>query len=390
MNSWSTKRTTGLALVCFSVLGLSWSCSQSGSSEPGGSGGNGSGNSGSGGSGSGGAKTTGSGGASVGSGGAQSSGGTQGSGGASSGGISGSGGAATGGVVGTGSGGASTGGDNGTAGASTGGATANGGAGAGAAGGKPGGSGGMMGSNGGAAVIMAGGPSVCPTGTSTICDGFEDAAPGAATSVWTTTGTAPTVDTTMAYRGTKSLKFNAASSGYIVETKTFAGATKATNNNLWGRYFVRSNEPRAMIPGAFMSHCVFGVLEAAGAKGYLFHFVGGSRSKLQAEIQFAADQYTDSMRMPMATDPSYPAMEDGWQCWEFHVTADDSFNFYINGAEVTEMQIVAGKATLSKNNFSPLPIFGELGLGWQNFSGGAFVYWLDEVAVGPDRIGCNN
>lgn len=236
----------------------------------------------------------------------------------------------------------------------------------------------------------AGGPSLCPVAGTTICDGFEGAAPGTAGSdfmIDVTAGNTMVVDTTKAYRGTKSMKFSGTSHAYITETKTFMGTTKAVVNNFWGRYFIFGNLT-GMAPAA---HAVYGTLSGTGTPGDgEFHFVGGSRGKLQAEIRNSGDSYTDSMASPAATDPAFPTPADGWQCWEWHVQPDDSFDFYINGTEVDEMKIVAGKAMKSGASFSPLPIMTKLSIGWQYFGSGMNSGWIDEVALGPNRIGCGS
>jgi len=234
----------------------------------------------------------------------------------------------------------------------------------------------------------AGGASLCTqtlAAGATLCDGFETTP-----SDFTVMATAPdtfVLDTTKFYRGSKSMKFTATNAAYITETKTFTGTTKATNNAFWGRYFFFNNMTTAP-----MSHSVFGTMHGtdATANAMDFHFVGGSRGKLQAQIQFAADEYTDNMRMPAAADPPFPLAADGWQCWEWQIQPDDSFDFYINGTEVMEMKIVAGKAAMSGSNFAPLPVVTTLELGWQYFGGSANSGWIDEVAVGPNRIGCGN
>jgi hypothetical protein len=240
-----------------------------------------------------------------------------------------------------------------------------------------------------------GGPSLCPVAGTTLCDGFEGDAPGAGTSAWkvsTAMGTM-VVDTAHFYRGKKSMNFSTPNSAkdvsaYIVTSKIFTGTTKATNNAFWGRYFILSGVAAAATYS--QSHVVFGGLADAGNTSQ-FHFVGGSRGKLQAEIQLGADLYTDSMKTPAATDPAFPLAADGWQCWEWQVTADDSYDFYINGTEVPEMKITAGKSVMNKMAVGPLPIFGTLSLGWESFGGGSPISgWIDEVAIGPNRIGCGS
>jgi hypothetical protein len=234
-----------------------------------------------------------------------------------------------------------------------------------------------------------GGPSLCQAtlaAGATLCDGFEtmpsDFTANPAGSM--------TADTTQFYRGATSMKFSSSTQAYLTESKTFTGTTKATNNNFWGRYFFLSGvATTAAVP---QSHAVFGTMmgtDTSSANADAFHFVGGSRGKLQTQIQFAADVFSDNEKTPAMTDPSFPIMSDGWQCWEWQITSDDSYHFYIGGAEVTEMAINAGMGMGGKS-FSPLPTVTSLEIGWQYFGTGLFSGWIDEVAIGPNRIGCGN
>jgi hypothetical protein len=304
----------------------------------------------------------------------------------------------TGGIGPSGTGGSDV-GTGGTPVSSTGGSVGTGGV-----GGKAAGTGGIQSGSGGATggpdagsttgpvIIKAGGDSKCPTGTAVICDGFENAAPGATGSDWVSAaaGVKVNTDMTKVYRGTKSLQITGSTNVLITEKKTFTGTTKATNNALWGRLFFLSGVATAS--GWPITHTFFGALSSGtvGAKDD-FHFVGGSRGKFLAQIALGGDKYTDgSGKDATGTEPAFPLAAAGWQCWEWHDQPDDSYDFYINGVEVTEMKIVAGKASYGGMTLSPMPIFGSLALGWNDFGGGAVTLWLDEVAIGPDRIGCNN
>ncbi len=200
------------------------------------------------------------------------------------------------------------------------------------------------------------------------------------------------MDTTQAYRGTHSMKFSGTKMTYIVETSTFTGTTKTANNNFWGRYFILGDITATTgIP----SHAVYGTMmgtDTAGATADAFHFVGGSRGKLQTQIQFASgDVFSDNEDSPAATDPEFPLQAAGWQCWEFELTSDDSYYFYIDGVEVKEMEIVKGVGTNGMKNFAPLPTVTSLQIGWLYFgTGTANSGWIDEVAIGPNRIGCGD
>jgi hypothetical protein len=265
---------------------------------------------------------------------------------------------------------------------------------------SPAGGGGDGGTPTGVAYSDAGneGDSLCAAAllapiSAKICDGFETMP----SSFTVTPAGSMVVDTTQFYRGKQSMKFAPSSNAYLSEQSTFtqaaAGGTKATNNNFWGRYFFLSGE--TTIGATIQSHAVFGTMmgtDTSSTMADAFHFIGGSRGKLQTQIEFAADVFSDDEQKPAATDPSFPVAADGWQCWEWQLTSDDTYHFFINGTEITEMQIVAGVGTYAKKNFSPLPTVYSIQLGWLYFGGatGTFTGWIDEVAIGPNRIGCGN
>jgi hypothetical protein len=281
---------------------------------------------------------------------------------------------------GAGSGGSSSGGGSSGGGSSSGGVAKDGG-------------GGSGGGSGGGGDAGKGGASLCAQAkaapiSATICDGFETM-PSDFTAL---PAGSMTADTTQSYRGATSMKFSSSTMAYLTESKTFTGTTKATNNAFWGRYFFLSGIAATAAP---MSHSVFGTMVgtealAADSQGDQFHFVGGSRGKLQTQIRLTtADLYTGGGTTPAAGDPAFPASTDGWQCWEWQLQADDSFQFYINGAPVAEMALTAGKAA-DGTNLSPLPTVTSLEIGWEYFGTALFAGWIDEVAIGPNRIGCGN
>jgi len=175
---------------------------------------------------------------------------------------------------------------------------------------------------------------------------------------------------------------------FIVEKKTFPGTTKDTNNNFWGRYYILSGMATSM--GYPQGHTVLGTLSnATDADLSRFHFVGGSRAKLVAQLKTGSDQWTAKGGNDTQATNAFPVVKDDWQCWEFHVTPDDSFAFYINGTEVADMRVTKGKADSSGSSF-PFSVFSQLQLGWEAFNGAtAVTTWIDEVAVGPARIPCD-
>jgi hypothetical protein len=370
----------GGALLAIFGLG----CGSS-SSSPGGSGG-----SSTGGSASGGATQTSTGGTTQppGSGGAtSSSGGAP----ASSGGAPGTGGQATtgtGGAVAPGSGGAAPTGGNSAGGGPAGGKPGTGGAGgsgkAGSSGTATGGTQGGGGAGTSNNPIMAGGDSKCATpmvAIGSLCDGFEGPAIGATGSPFMADpmnmGSTVVVDTTKPYRGTKSAHLKmAADRVFITESGTFTQpGSVATNDNMWGRMFVFATAP--MTAGG---HTVFIRLEDPLLTGMSLelHVAGGHDGVFTSEMRFSnADHWNDTtIPVPLATPT--------WECWEWHTTAMNTLEFYINGKIQAPMTVTAAK------NY-PFPTFKKLSLGFLSFRGNANMeMWIDEVAIGTSQIGCDN
>ena len=383
MKSSFARCSNGLALLSFSFVAL-LGCGSS--SSGGGSGGTT-------GTGSGGTNATGTGGTLDGTGGKVSTGGVTSTGGVvSTGGVT-----STGGVVGTGgvvvsTGGASTGGDVGTG--SGGAAGSQVGSGGTPLGGGPGtggkvSGGGMTGSMGGAGPIVAGGDSKC-SGAPTIgkmCEGFE----GTNSMTFSLSGGAKgVVDATKPYRGKMSAHMTTTSGNemaFITEMATFDPAgTPAKNNEMWGRVFVWID-----ITGTPpISHTVFMTLEDPmnTATSVQFHLAGGSRGVLSAQIQEPNDKYKPAMvqSQAMAAPGSilYPFKPVQWQCWEWHTTAANTMDFWVDNKPYTLMSVTAA----DKWTF---PTFKNFQVGFMQFgTTPAAELWVDEVAIDTARIGCDN
>jgi len=264
-----------------------------------------------------------------------------------------------------------------------------GGAGQSTQGGTGGNSGGPTQEGGGNGDPLAqGGASKCPLASSLLCDGFEGAAPGDATSAFKLevgSGSSGVVDGTKAFRGSKSVHFKTnGGQAFITETATFTGTTAAANNAHWGRiwiWFETSAKPN--------SHDVFIRLEDPSSKAdsAQLHVAGGSRGQLAAEIRSGSDLYRPKIidPRPETAPPGtvmFPLAQPKWQCWEWHTTADNTLEFFIDGEEYEKMRVTAADKW-------PFPIFKKLYLGFMQFgTTPATELWLDEVAVSTERVGC--
>jgi hypothetical protein len=270
------------------------------------------------------------------------------------------------------------------------GASGSGGAGGNAAGaaGTSGGSGGVAaGAGGGAGTAggTAGSGPTCSAGAYPICEDFEGTAAGQIPSGWMKSGSVEVV-TDQAYRGTHSLRVNAAMNGARRITRSGAAVTGLGGAH-WGRIHYRVQTPT---PGVF----VHSTLVAGAAKS--------PRDDIDIEVRTVdtvqnADRTHQFLynvqpngRAEFGKGSSYDWRFDAdWHCAEWHVdSATQSYSFYFDGGEITQIRITNGAGNFTN---SELPaMFSSLSFGWNNYQAASpgFVAWIDEIAVGPSRIGC--
>jgi hypothetical protein len=307
------------------------------------------------------------------------------SGGAAGGGASGSGGANAGSGGGaSGRGGAGGGGSGGRGG--TGGAA---GTGSGGGGGSNGGSGAGGGTSGGAGI---GGGSLCTAGRFLLCEGFEGVNVGNNTpSGWSRSGNATVADD-QAARGAHALKLTpAADKGYGFYNFGNAESFPAAH---WGRVFYRVQTPP---PDAFV-HASIAAYQGDGPN------IGAATFRVVDTVKMAAPTSTHQFLYNVqitggsefAKEGPYNWMFDGkWHCAEWFVDgANQAYQFYFEGAEVTQMRMQNGAGNYgSGSNRTNLPMmFSDFRVGFITYQTAppGFTAWVDEVAIDAQRIGCGN
>ena len=268
---------------------------------------------------------------------------------------------ATGGTTGTGSGGttgtAGTGVVTGTGGSGTGAGGSTGGNGAaGTTGGGGHSNGGTTG--GGGATGGAGGAADCSSFT--LCDDFEGAAPGAATSPWKTTtqGTGYKVEvvSTTVHGGTHAVHVTgpaATGTAAITTTKGFPAT------DFWGRVWMHVTSPAT-------GHQCFIELNSANDQVRALNEMGSG--ELATNLK-STDKINGHTKLP----------QDTWFCFEWH-QSPTALHVYVDGTESTD-----AAATWS------IPSVTSMQIGLQRFMAGtgtADLYY-DDVALNPTRIGCN-
>jgi hypothetical protein len=298
--------------------------------------------------------------------------------------------------TGGGSGGAGRGGSGGGGGAASagrGGGGGSGGGGSGAAGrGGSGGSGGGGSGGGASGSAGIGGGSLCVAGRFLLCEGFEGVNVGNNTpSGWSRSGNATVADD-QAARGSHALKLTpVADRGYGFYNYGNSESFPAAH---WGRVFYRVQTPP---PDAFV-HASIAAYQGDGPD------IGPSTFRVVDTVKMAAPTSTHQFLYNVQITGSsefgkqgpYNWMFDGnWHCAEWFVDgANQAYQFYFEGAEVTQMRIQNGAGNYgSGSNRSHLPMmFTDFRVGfitYQNAPPG-FTAWVDEVAIDTSRIGCGN
>jgi hypothetical protein len=272
-----------------------------------------------------------------------------------------------------------------------GGSTPTGGAGGGAAGnaGQAGaGAGGSLGGFGGGAAGgsgMAGSAPSCTASLQPICEDFEGTAGGQIPSGWTKAGSVEVV-TDQAFRGTHSLRVNAATNGARRITRSGAPVT-ALGGAHWGRIYYRVQTPT---PGVFV-HSTLVAGSAMSPRDNISIEVRPVDTVQNADRthQFLYNVQPNG-RAEFGKGSSYNwRFDDAWHCAEWHLDyAAQSYSFYLDNTEITQIRITNGAGNFVNSEIPQT--FQSLSFGWNNYQAAApgFVAWIDEIAVGPTRIGC--
>jgi polyisoprenoid-binding protein YceI len=216
-------------------------------------------------------------------------------------------------------------------------------------------------------------------GETLFCLDFEDVAPGSIPTGFTKEGTGiDVVQGQEARSGTRSVKFtstNYSNSGYFKKT--------SVTGKHWGRLYYKMKTPvpniNTWLHGTFVAarsgsaeyRFVDTVQEASGKHQYIYNVEPGDVS-LQGAYAYQFD--------------------NAWVCTEWYVdNQTQTYRFFRNGTEVSLSR--NGTTTTSTNlpGFAPVPATLDwLGFGFRSYQQSSGVEgWLDDVAVGNERIGCN-
>jgi len=258
------------------------------------------------------------------------------------------------------------------------------------------GAGGVAGAGGGGPVAVA-----CPE-AALFCDDFEEAALGAVAAPWRESVNQATVnvDELQSYSGTKAVHVNAPQAGtyhrgyFALDQGSSAGIFPAVATEMYGRAMMYLPVlPNADVHWTFIQ----GEGAAAPADGIAQHNAlyryGGQHqngAQLMANYETTAGVSTDcwdhsTTLLPVAA----------WTCveWRFSGSTNE-MQFWMNGTELTDIHVTGeGEGCVGNalgGQWTAPPAFQTLYLGWEHYQQTAnpIDLWVDDVAVGTERLGC--
>ncbi len=202
-----------------------------------------------------------------------------------------------------------------------------------------------------------------------------------------TSGVAVTDD--FAHSGKKSLKLSAATSGPRRITLSGDKVT-ALGGKFWGRIYYRVQQPNP-VPGNGVIHST---LVSGNATSPLFNdhievrVVDTVMNTMNAHQYIYNVQPGGGRREFGKGSPYLYHYSDNWTLAEWSVDeATQSYHLYINGEEIKGVALDKGAGNYQGVELPK--VFTNLMFGWNNYQGAGtgFVAWIDDIALGKERIG---
>jgi hypothetical protein len=284
------------------------------------------------------------------------------------------------------------------------GASAAGASGAVSAGGAAGASGAPAGQGGGSGASTAD-----PCQTALFCDDFDSYTAGRAPAgAWTLnqSGGSVAVDTTHVHSGANAVKITAdAATGYrsamlVLQNTKFL---PTAGDVIYGRMmFWLDSAPQGTVHWTFID----GQGLVPGQAYHAIYRYGGQIPILNngtfVGSQLMANYDTPDSYQTPAVGPSSdcwlhsnmkPVPVAAWACaeWKFDGAAS-KMQFWLNGTEVTDLAMNGtGQGCVNQPATFPwsAPTFDRIDLGWESYQADdARAIWIDDVAIGTQKIGC--
>lgn len=220
-----------------------------------------------------------------------------------------------------------------------------------------------------------------------ICLDFEDVAPGATPAGFTKAGNVNVVEGQEAFTGTRALKLSGSGD---LRMSNFPGSH-------WGRLYYKNTAKPGSIGN--YSHTTFVKGLSGGAQFRFIDMVaapGGS-----TDDGFYQHLYNTEPNDLSLEGPYVNQYDGAWVCVEWSMDTDaQEYHFYQNGVEVA---LSNGGTATNKTNLpqavkydgsllpmTPVPsMLDTFSIGIQNYQNHQYEFFMDDIAVGTERIGCD-
>ena len=220
---------------------------------------------------------------------------------------------------------------------------------------------------------------------------FENVPVGQVPPIFTRTGDVGVVDD-VAHTGHKSLRMNPAEKG--PRRITLKGdILNALAGEHWGRLYFKVKLPVPQPTGTGKFPVIHSTVVSGTAQSPLFNdpieirplgMVLGPKGTFQY-LYNVQPQKRPEFGKGTRYDYTYT---DEWTLAEWHVDyATQTFQLFINGQELKEASFTNGRGKFEKSEIPQ--VFQTLSFGWTNYqpAGEGFTAWIDDLALGKDRIG---
>ena len=227
-----------------------------------------------------------------------------------------------------------------------------------------------------------------------LSEDFESTPGGQIPAGYTKTGAVGVVDD-VAHSGKKSLRLDPAVKGGRKITKA-GPEIAALGGQHWGRlyYKVKLPAPAPVIPEGKTS----GIIHYTLVNGQATSPLGtdkidirlvGSLLNMNGSFKYLYNvQPKGRPEFGTSSKPTYKYSDD-WTLVEWSVdNATQSYRFFLNGQEITELAINKGAGQFAGAEIPA--VFDNLSFGWTNYqpaSGEGFTAWIDDLALAKERIG---
>lgn len=247
-----------------------------------------------------------------------------------------------------------------------------------------------------AAVLFSAGAALAPAAPAKplLTEDFESTPVGEIPKGFTKTGAVGVVDD-VAHSGKKSLRMDAAIKGGRKITKD-GPEIAALGGEHWGRvyYKVKLPVPAPVIPEGKTSGIIHSTLISGKASSPLandpieFRMLGNILNS-NGSFKYLFN-VQPSKRPEFATGAKAPSQfSSDWVLVEWHVDhATQTYQLFVDGQEVTDMTIRKGAGQFA--GLEVPAVFESLSFGWTNYQPAAaegFTAWMDDIALGKERIG---